>query len=334
MAYAPGVELRVAADDGYWGRRPTLRSITFRFGPDEDASRLLAVRQADAVGLVPYGLLPRVSGRTDRLVASRPGRAAYLLLNVGGVGRWALLKEDAVRRAVALAVDNEVVTEAAWPGHGEPNATLVPPLVLGPAAEGVPSPDHDLAGAQRLLDGAGWLPGPGGLRARDGRPLTLSLLTSHPEEAARAMKVVGEQLARVGVGVEVLDGGPDPRAALARVNEAAFDLFLDIRPQDDANPCALCRFFSIRPGGQLSVAGAVGGGEEADLLFDRAFTAPSLDSARRHAAELMHVVTAERVVAVPLATLRSVWLVSPRLQGFDPSPLPGAQRWDGVSLSV
>jgi hypothetical protein len=204
------------------------------------------------------------------------------------------LKEDAVRRAVARAIVNQAVTEAAWPDHGEASATLVPPLVLGPAAEGVPSPHHDLGGAQELLDRAGWLPGPGGVRARDGRPLTLSLLTSRPDEAARAMEAVGEQLARVGIGVEVIDGGPDPRAALARVNEAAFDLFLDIRPQDDANPCALCRFFSIRPGGQLSVAGAVGGGEQADLLFDRAFAALSLDSARRHAAELMHLVTAGR----------------------------------------
>jgi hypothetical protein len=119
-----------------------------------------------------------------------------------------------------------------------------------------------------------------------------------------------------------------------RLNQATFDLFLETRFQDDANPCTLCRFFSIRPGGQLEVAGAVGGGPAADALFDRAFAAPSLDSARRLTAELMELVTGDRAVAVPLASLRSAWLVSPRVQGFDPAPLPGAQRWERVYLSV
>ncbi len=47
----------------------------------------------------------------------------------------------------------------------------------------------------------------------------------------------------------------------------------------------------------------------------------------------MQVVVAEEVVAVPLAVLPNPWLVSSRVQGFEPAGLAGAQRWESVYLS-
>lgn len=72
VSYTPGAELRVVANADHWDGPPELDSITFRFGPDEDASRLLATRQVDAVGLIRPQALATVSGRTDRVVVSRP----------------------------------------------------------------------------------------------------------------------------------------------------------------------------------------------------------------------------------------------------------------------
>lgn len=330
-AYVPGVELRVRANDGYWGTRPSLRSITFRFGPDRDASRLLATGQVDATGLVAAGALGQVSGQRDRRVSSPPARAAYLLLNVGGVEPWATLKEDAVRRAVAMAVDRQAVTASGWP-EGQANPSLIPQVVLGEAVSRVQPPSHDVGAARTVLEQAGWTVGPDGVRSRAGRRLVLSLLLSPSDSQDRAASAIRSQLAEVGIGVEVID--PSLVAAFARVNQAAFDLFLDLRYQDDANPCAFCRFFSIRPGGQLTFSGTVGAGPQADELFDRAYEASSAESARRLAADLMQVAIADRVVALPLATLPTTWVLSPRVQGFAPSSLPSAQSWDQVWLSV
>lgn len=332
--YAPGFELRVRANDGYWGEHPSLRSITFRFGPDADASRLVATRQVDAAGLVTPGALSQVSGQRDRRMSSAPARASYLLLNVSGVERWATLKEEAVRRAVTMAVDRQAVTASGWPDGGRANPSLIPELVLGEAASRVQPPSHDAAAARALLDQAGWTVGPDGVQSRAGRRLVLSLVLSPSAAGDRAAGAIRSQLAEVGIGVEVIEPGPDPVAAAARVNQSAFDLFLDLRYQDDANPCALCRFFSIRPGGQLTVSGTVGAGPRADDLFDRAHQAPSVESVRRLAADLMQVVVAERVVALPLATVPTTWVLSPRVQGFAPSSLPGAQSWEQVWLST
>lgn len=326
--YTPGAELRVVAHGRYWGRRPMLSSVTIRFGPHDPATA------AGAVRLLAQGVGATEPAPGERRVVARPDRSVHLLLNVGGIGEWATLKEDAIRRAVTVALDRAALTREAWPNHGEPNETLVPPVVLGDAGLRVAPPEHDQDAAGTILDAAGWLPGPGAVRQRDGRRLSLSLLLSRPVEQAVAAGAIEAQLARVGIAVERQETGAEPFAAFARVNQAAFDLFLDVRLQEDANPCALCRIFAIGPGAQLTVAGAVGAGPAADALFEQAYTTPSADATRRLAADLMHVVTAERMVAVPLASLARVWLVPAKVVGFEAAAVPGAQRWDELWIAA
>lgn len=331
-SYNPGVNLVVKAFEGYWGTKAQLASITFRFGPERDAGRLLATRQVELVGHVPYEFLPKVSGRTDSVKGSQPARAEYLLLNTGGVDNFATLKDDGVRRAVALAIDRDAVQKAAWPEDGDDNDSLIPSAVLGEAADSVRTPNRNLNESRRLLEQAGWGPGPDGIRAKQGRPLTLALILARPDAQQKAGEAVKSQLAEVGIGVNLVDPAPD--TPFARVTASTFDLYMASQVQDDGNPCSLCRFFSVRPGGSLAFASSVGGGQKADELYDRSFTAPSQDSARRVAAELMNVVVAERFTAVPLAALRTEWLISPRVRGFEPAALGGDQRWESVWLTV
>jgi peptide/nickel transport system substrate-binding protein len=334
LSYTKGGELRMKANEAYWNGVPELRSLTFRFGPEGDVSRLLATRQVEVAGMVGYQNLASVTGRTDRKVQSRPGVAAYLLLNTGGIDEWTTLKDDNVRKAVAQTIDRDEVTKVGWEDHGEDSTTLIPEVVLGAdAADRVRPLPLNRDEAKRSLDTAGWLPTlANGMRAKDGQPLVLNLLLSRPEEQARVADALKAQLAEVGIGLQVQDPAPD--SPFTKVNNATFDLFLDVRAQDDANPCALCRFFTIRPGGQLSFSASVGGGAKVDDAYDRLFGSPSVDTARRTAADIMHVVTAERFTAVSLAALRTEWLISPRVRGFDPAVLTGAQRWETVFLTV
>jgi peptide/nickel transport system substrate-binding protein len=334
VSYAKGADLKMAANDRYWDGAPEVRSLTFRFSSERDASRLLATRQVEIAGMVAYANLASVSGRTDRNVQSRPGQAVYLLLNNGGIDQWTTMKDENVRKAVAQAIDRDVVTEAGWEGHGEDSTTLIPEIVLGSdAADRVRPLPLNRNEAKKLLDGAGFMPTlPNGMRAKDGTPMVLNLLLSRPSDQAKAGEAIRAELAEVGIAVQIQDPGPD--TPFTKVNNATFDMFLDVRPQDDANPCALCRFFTIRPGGQLAYSGSVGGGPKVDDAYDRIFVSPSIDTARRTAADIMQVVTAERFTAVSIASLRTEWLISPRVRGFDPAVLAGDQRWEDVYLTV
>lgn len=331
--YRAGVDLEVSANPEYWGGPPELDGITFRFGPEREASLLLATGKVDAVGYVAADLLANVTDGEDRQVLSAPARTAFLLLNRGGVQEWSTLQEDAVRQAVGKAIDRTAVVDKAWSDHGKPSSSVIPPLILGAAAEQVRSRRPDPAEAGRLLDEAGWRAGADGMRVRDGRPLVLDvLLRTAAEGLPAAAGVLRDQLRSVGIGTTITESLPGNPTPLGRVNSASFDLFLDLRTQDDANPCALCRLFSIRPGGDLTVAGVVGGGPGADALFDQVHVAPSIDSARRVAADLLAVVS-EQGVAVPLAALSNVWLLSPQVEGFEPAALGATQQWQRVFRS-
>ncbi|MGI8983400.1 MAG: ABC transporter substrate-binding protein [Acidimicrobiales bacterium] len=334
VSYSKGTDLKMKANEAYWGGVTELKTLTFRFGPESDVSRLLATRQVEIAGMVGYSDLASVSGRTDRNVQSRPAQAVYLLLNTGGIEGWTTLKDDNLRKALAHTIDRDEVTRAGWGDHGEDNDTLIPEIVLGAdAADRIRPLPLNRNEAKRLLDAAGWASTlPNGMRAKDGTPLVLNLLLSRPADQAKAAEALKAQLAEVGVGLKVQD--PAGESVFTRVNNAQFDLFLDVRAQDDANTCSLCSFFTIRPGGQLAYSASVGGGPKVDDAYDRIFSAPSIDTARRTAADIMQVVTVESVTAISLASLRTEWLISPRVRGFDPAALAGDQRWGRVFLTV
>lgn len=76
-----------------------------------------------------------------------------------------------------------------------------------------------------------------------------------------------------------------------------------------------------------------GRGPKADALFDQVHSAPSIDSARRVAADLMQVAVVEENVAVPLAALSNVWLLSPQVEGFEAAAIGGTQQWHRVFRS-
>jgi peptide/nickel transport system substrate-binding protein len=335
VSYTKGTELKMKANDKYWGGAPQLKNLLFRFGPERDASRLLATRQVEVVGNIAYASMAAVSGRTDRVVASTPGTAAYLLLNTGGTDEWSTLKDDNVRKAVAEAIDRKDLIKNGFDDHGVDSTTLIPDAVLGTdAADRIKPPPLSLNDAKKALDSAGYAPIlAGGMRSKDGKPLVLNLLLSKPVDQMKAADVLKAQLAQVGIGLQVQD--PTPDTPFVKVNNTTFDMFLDVRPQDDANPCALCRFFTLKSGNQfLAYSTAVGGGPKADDIYDRLFSAPAVDTARRSAADIIQTVTAERDTAVALASLRTEWLISPRVRGFEPAALGGNQHWESVYLTV
>jgi peptide/nickel transport system substrate-binding protein len=335
VSYTKGSELKMKGYDKYWGGAPQLRTLTFRFGPERDASRLLATRQVEVVGMISYSNLASVSGRTDRNVASRPGQAVYLLLNTGGTEEFSTLKDDNVRKAIAQTVDRKELTKLGFGEDADDNASLIPDIVLGSdAADRVRPPAQNLNEAKRALDAAGWTATlPNGMRAKDGKPLVLNLLLSKPVDQGKFADALKNQLAQVGIGMQVQDPAPD--TPFTKVNNTTFDLFLDVRAQDDANPCALCRFFTLKSGNQfLAYSTAAGGGPKADDLYDRLFSSPSIDTARRSAADIMQVVTGERFTAISVASLKTEWLISPRVRGFEPAILGGDQHWEDVYLTV
>jgi peptide/nickel transport system substrate-binding protein len=84
--------------------------------------------------------------------------------------------DPAVRQALTQAVDLDQLAKVVSSGRGGPGTQLAassPPACDGDAVSGN-VPDNDLDAAKKLLDDAGWKPGPDGIRAKDGTPLAMT----------------------------------------------------------------------------------------------------------------------------------------------------------------
>lgn len=121
-----------------------------------------------------------------------------------------------VRQAIAAAIDRDAIGNVGSEGYGEPMVNLVPGYsTLCPGMDSADAlPDFDVDRAKSLLDGAGWKPGPDGIRVKDGKKLTLKLLFPSEESpgVTAAIELLAQKLADIGV-----DGVPSPAAAYTDV---------------------------------------------------------------------------------------------------------------------
>lgn len=152
-----------------------------------------------------------------------------------------------VRIALTKALGLDALMQVNTAGRGERATRLAvtPPQVCQYDAATPNLPKTDVAGAEKLLDEAGWLMGADGVRAKDGQPLVLDFAwqTRWAENSATA-ELAAEQWAEVGVGVN--HHGTDYGAFIERVAKEGSASELDviwIAPNYPV-PSVLASFFS------------------------------------------------------------------------------------------
>ncbi|WP_083337242.1 ABC transporter substrate-binding protein [Corynebacterium timonense] len=118
------------------------------------------------------------------------------------------LQDPAVRLAVAHTVDRPQILEGALSPRF--NAATGPLSATTPSYVNVTDslPSHDPEKAKQLLDDAGWVPGPDGIREKDGKRLVLRIAYPPIFPPTRAVvTLLQQQLAEVGIGAELTSGG-------------------------------------------------------------------------------------------------------------------------------
>ncbi|GGM44673.1 ABC transporter substrate-binding protein [Microbacterium saperdae] len=122
----------------------------------------------------------------------------------------------AVRQALAQAVDRESVGPVASAGRGEQITTLV--SEFGAACTAMDSsaaiPSYDVDAAAAALDDAGWVEGADGIRAKDGKPLSILMLypASESQGVTAAIELLQTEFKKIGV-----DAVPTPSASYTDV---------------------------------------------------------------------------------------------------------------------
>ena len=318
-------------NDAYWGTKPQVRRLSVRFLPDAQ-TRVEALRsgQVDFVMDLPADATPSVESDSKlRVVRSRPGRNHLIYINKSGQPPHELGAEKAVREAVSLAIDRKAYTETVFEGNADPGRWMAPESVLGSSASLVAAIPYDPTRARTVLENAGWKVGSDGIRTRDGKRLSLTLLgTSEiPESSGQFLQA---QLKDVGIDV-VIKKTPD--TATRNTLYRAGDYTLDLEPpnQNDGNPAFLpvLRMATRQP----NTAQFAPGGEF-DVLADRSLAVPTTAEVQQLAARMMKILINDEFIVVPVAGIYRIYGMSKSVRFTDPHPSQTNQTWFSLSKSA
>jgi len=220
-----------------------------------------------------------------------------------------------VRQAISLAIDRDKLVQAAVAGRGQPT--------WGPISAGDPyydpMVDHgraaDPARASALLESAGWRrQGPDGLRHRAGVRLAFVCVIQDDDVHRRVAAGVRDNLARVGVALELRPVPPFQRfyAAIQQSPPSFINKWLW---QDGMD--AIIGFSASwgRPFPNAQAAAI----PELDDAF-RSWLRAESEEELRAAASRAQKLAAERLPYIPLLTPDDLWAWDRRVHGWDPAP--------------
>ncbi|HYD32213.1 MAG TPA: ABC transporter substrate-binding protein [Azospirillaceae bacterium] len=174
----------------YWGAKPALREVTFRFISDP-AAQVAALLAGDVDTFPPFGAfetLPRFE-REERFAILKGTTEGEAILAMNNARKP--FNDVRVRRAISHAIDRQVVIDGAMSGQGTPIGSHFAPHRAGYIDLTGLYP-HDRAKARALLAEAGYA---------DGFEATLTL--PPPVYARRGGEIVAALLAEASIRVKI-----------------------------------------------------------------------------------------------------------------------------------
>jgi peptide/nickel transport system substrate-binding protein len=196
-----GSALEFDANPKYWRGAPAIAHISYRIIPNADT--LFAAMQThdvdvdvDSITETQIRQLPSLTGfaTQKRMV----GNYRHITFNT----KKPTLNDVRVRRAIAEAVNWDRLNATVFHGY---NVRATSDILPGSwAAPSIPPFRFDLAAAKKLLDAAGWTPGPDGIRRRNGLRLAIDISTTPSKPANVQAEVQMQQdLKAAGIALQV-----------------------------------------------------------------------------------------------------------------------------------
>jgi peptide/nickel transport system substrate-binding protein len=176
-----------------------LDKVVFKVVPEAGVrTGSLSSGQVDAIGSV--GLADESALKASGVqLESRANPGA--VFNLGLNNSRPLVQDAAVRQAIRLAVDRREIVKTVFPTGTQPATSILAHTTPGYTDLGADL-TTDAKKAEQLLTQAGWTPGRGGIRQKNGTPLRLTVVwfanaaTNQP-----ALELVQQQLRAVGIDV-------------------------------------------------------------------------------------------------------------------------------------
>ena len=234
-----------------------------------------------------------------------------------------LLKDKRVRQAIIYGVDREEILRVLFSESY--------PLATSSVAEtGLAYKDQSAAytfdpeESKRLLDEAGWEPGPDGIRVKDGQRLVLRTNTALPQPRSKeVMTMVQDQLGELGIGIQVNAGDQATQNADAKdINKVQIYHSMVGRADYDV----ITSLYGINNRDAFLNQDAEGNpiDEHLQELLDAVLDTPDKDGRIKATEEVQDYLT-EQAYVLPLFEEPVVYAVRPGISGFSPESV--ARPW-------
>lgn len=312
--WVPGSHLVLARNPGYWKPgRPYLDRVIYKIVPDANTLlNQLETGDIDTRVRLPNEQVDVVRKLPNLTLVSTPTVTPWLLWMNHTVAPF---NDRRVRQALAHGFDKERLARTILGGHVTPAWQLLPPRSWAHNPK-VVHHAHDPARAQRLLEEAGWKPGPDGIRAREGKRLSFELANIGGEqERVQVLSFIQQQWKQIGVEARIrtVDVGTMWGNMLPRRQfEMAYSYTGRLPDPDMAT-----HYLSPELKPTTNFPGYAN--PEVDRLLLAA--AATVDREKRRAAYLRaQEIVAEDVVHLFLYWLNANTVLGKRVQGYRPAP--------------
>lgn len=235
--FQEGQYVDMKANPDYWGGKPGISKLIFQnyANPSAEAFALKngSIDFAENLTSLLYKSLKGAPGVT--LNDAQAGNFDELAFNNGaatvsghpiGNGNPAL-KDINVRHAISYSMNLPLLVKRVLLGYGSPGTTIIPPIYSQFHYSPPPGSlyNYDPAKARQILTADGWKAGPGGIRVKNGKQLSLRLFirSSSPTET-QAAPYIKSWLNAIGIKVNTSFMSDDQLTQV--IGDGDYDMFV------------------------------------------------------------------------------------------------------------
>ncbi|TCQ80303.1 dipeptide transport system substrate-binding protein [Ochrobactrum sp. BH3] len=316
--YQMNAAIRFAANNDYWNGAPKVDNLIFVIATD--AATRMQKLQAGECHVAAYPAPADVAGLKkdpNLTVMEQPGlNVAYLAMNTLD----APFDKLEVRRALNMAIDRKAIVDAVYQGMGQVAQSVLPSTMWGYNGD-IKGYSYDPDAAKKLLDEAG---------VKDLKMKIWAMPVSRPymPNARRAAELMQADLAKVGIGVEIVsyEWGEYLKKARDKQRDGAIVLG---GTSDNGDPDNLLSYF-------FSCSG-VGGSNNANWCYQpledilqKARVSSNKDERTKLYREAQEIIS-DQAPWVPLAHSTVVLPMSKKVKNYVMEPL-GSHRFEKVDI--
>jgi peptide/nickel transport system substrate-binding protein len=194
--FIPGQEVRFVANENYFQGKPKTEHFIYKTTEGD-------VWQFVETGEVDYASFSATEENIEKLKALgflniipyTPSTYGYMQVNL----KHEQLKDKLVRQAIVYGLDRQSIYVDATQGAGSIANIPASPISWSYTDEGINPYKYDPEKAKQLLDEAGWKVGAGGIREKDGKPLSIHYLGSKSKNTDIFIAIAKENFEAIGI---------------------------------------------------------------------------------------------------------------------------------------